>query len=241
MNLLTIQYLGRVSYYEGLAIQQNIWKKRLAGKIGDTLLLLEHESVFTIGRRDSAYNMLVPEKMLGAPVVRCDRGGEMTYHGPGQLVGYFHAKIGGPKETRKISGVKELVYGLEEVIILLLRKRYNLQPWRDTQHRGVWLGKEKHQDQSCDARKIAALGISIKQGISMHGFALNISTDLCFFQRIIPCGISERSVTNLEKELDSSHYTPTLLGVAEQLPEYFCSVFLYTESLYTNQLKRTET
>ena len=93
MNRLAVKYLGRVSYEEGRRLQQETWRQRLDGQICDTLLLLEHESVFTMGRRHSQHNILCPEEMLRAPVICCDRGGEMTYHGPGQLIGYVHAKL----------------------------------------------------------------------------------------------------------------------------------------------------
>ncbi len=235
MNHLNVKYLGRLSYEEGLAAQQMIWKQRLAGEISDTLLLLEHDSVFTMGRRDSQHNILVSEEMLAAPLLRCDRGGEITYHGPGQLMGYSHVKLNelnvgqghkleSPSENKVGIGVKEFVFRLEEALMLLCSE-YHLEPWRDSQHRGVWLG-QKH----ISARKIAALGISIKQGVSMHGFALNVCTDLNFFKQIVPCGIADCSVTSLEHELSGgnlSNPNVQVEQVAMQLLKYFCLVFGY--------------
>ncbi len=247
MKRLVAKYLGRVSYEEGLRLQLETWEQRVRDNICDTLLLLEHDSVFTMGRRDSQHNMLLPAAMLGAPVVQSSRGGEMTYHGPGQLVAYLHAKLGelddgrGPDDggQNRGIGVKELIYRLEESIILLLRGRYGLAPWRDLQHRGVWLGDDNGRAQACSARKIAALGISVQRGVSMHGFALNISTDLSFFERIIPCGIAGRGVTSLEQELLGLEYwrgeleansAPLALPrIAGQLLKYFRLAFGYNQ------------
>ena len=260
MKRLAARYLGRVRYKQALRLQEETLRKRACGEICDTLLLLEHESVFTMGRRDSRAHLLRDEALLGAPLLRCNRGGELTYHGPGQLVGYFHArlsKMGGKKTEvgqKSRFGVKDLVFGLEEAIILLLRERYGLKPWRDLCHRGVWLGENKGleglveaglggqeiaptknapQNAAKIAAKIGALGISIKQGVSMHGFALNISTDLRFFEQIIPCGIANRGVTSLKAELQrfnsfrESHRVPSVKELAGELLPYFCAVFGY--------------
>ncbi|WGK69246.1 lipoyl(octanoyl) transferase LipB [Candidatus Haliotispira prima] len=240
-NRLAVKYPGRVSYEEGLRLQQEIWQQRVAGDICDTLLLLEHDPVFTMGRRDSRHNMRLPERQLSAPVVRCDRGGEMTYHGPGQLVGYFHAKLSQLDNGRGI-GIKELIFRLEETIILLLRLDYGLNPRRDPEHRGVWLESREghsHNHGAPAAAKIAALGISVRQGVSMHGFALNIITDLSFFQQIVPCGIAGRGVTSLKQELkrgacpqkaaqtNNVGVLPDLATVADQLCRHFRIVFGY--------------
>ena len=253
---LAARYLGRVPYEQALRLQEETRSKRARGEICDTLLLLEHESVFTMGRRDSRAHLLRDEASLGAPLVCCNRGGELTYHGPGQLVGYFHARLsemGGKKtETGQKSefGVKDLVFGLEEAIILLLRERYGLAPWRDLRHRGVWLGENKSlgglaeiglvgqetapskiTSGAQNAAKIAALGISIQQGVSMHGFALNVCTDLRFFEQIVPCGIADRGVTSLEAELKrnfgKSYRVPSAKNIANELLAYFCAVFGY--------------
>ena len=304
VKCLAARYLGRVPYEQALRLQEQTWRKRACGEICDTLLLLEHESVFTMGRRDNRAHLLRDEAALGAPLLRCNRGGELTYHGPGQLVGYFHARLSemsGKKtevDPKNGFGVKDLVFGLEESIILLLRERYGLAPWRDLRHRGVWLGEKASKTVSSDwdkkndsikntalderkiplktklqntqqstpkigarnackiaaqntpddkaeirneiaakiCAKIAALGISIQQGVSMHGFALNISTDLRFFEQIIPCGIADRGVTSLEAELkclghseklDRLPSMPSVKDMASELLPYFCTVFGY--------------
>ncbi len=256
MSKLTVRYLGRLSYEQGLELQQQTWQQRSTGVICDTLLLLEHENVFTMGRRDSSSNMLLPEAWLSAPVVHCDRGGEMTYHGPGQLVGYFHAKLNdipvgetdhGPQtagQTKLLKqsgrhrhygiGVKELIWRLEETIIQLLRSDYGLPCCRDPEHRGVWLKPREGKSSAQAAAKIAAVGISIKQGVSLHGFALNICTDLRFFEQIVPCGIPDRSVTSLERELSSVPTGPLvplapLSQISDQLAKHFAVVFGYRQ------------
>ena len=265
MKRLAARYLGRVPYEQALRLQEETRSKRVRGEICDTLLLLEHESVFTMGRRDSRTHLLRDEASLGAPLLRCNRGGELTYHGPGQLVGYFHARLsemnGNPTKRQGI-GVKDLVFGLEEAIILLLRERYGLAPWRDLRHRGVWLGENKSLEGLAEtglggqetapskmtsgaqntgkiaskicakiAAKICAMGISIQQGVSMHGFALNVCTDLRFFEQIVPCGIENRGVTSLEAELKrnfgKSHRVPSVKNIANELLVYFCTVFGY--------------
>ena len=266
---LVARYLGRVPYQQALRLQEETRSKRARGEICDTLLLLEHESVFTMGRRDSRAHLLRDEASLGAPLVCCNRGGELTYHGPGQLVGYFHARLsemGGKKtETGQKSefGVKDLVFGLEEAIILLLRERYGLSPWRDLRHRGVWLTLDSSEKPdsinaaALDGRiepkaepqnapdnkakisaKIAALGISIQHGVSMHGFALNVCTDLRFFEQIVPCGIANRGVTSLEAELKRNFgkldRVPSVKNIANELLGYFCAVFGYAPAVLDN-------
>ncbi len=180
--------LGRVPYKEAWDLQESFRTQRIEGRIPDTLLLLEHPPVITLGRRASEGDILLDfEKLrsLGVEVIRIDRGGEVTYHGPGQLVGYliFHLSV-----TQ--GSVKRFVYLLEEALILTL-SHWGIEAHRHPAHRGVWVGTEK----------IAALGLSVSHQVTTHGFALNVSPDLTAFRWIVPCGIKEAGVTSMERLL----------------------------------------
>ena len=177
-------YLGRIDYGAALALQRELLEARAAGAVPDTLLLVEHPPVLTLGRRGSRSDILVDEATLvagGIAVHETNRGGLVTYHGPGQLVGYPIADL------RALTGgdVVRYVTGLEETVIRVLAG-LGIRAGRDPQHHGVWV----------DSAKIAAVGVAISRGVTMHGFALNLQPDLEHFALIRPCGITDREVTS---------------------------------------------
>lgn len=158
------------------------------------LLLGEHEHVYTLGRHADSHNMLLSEDRLaafGARVHRISRGGDVTYHGPGQLVGYPIIDL-----KRRSFGPKDYVHGLEEVVITLMAT-YGLRGVRDPGAAGVWMEPIGEKP----LRKVCALGVNIARGITTHGFALNVSTDLTYFSYINPCGFTDRGVTSLSEEV----------------------------------------
>jgi lipoyl(octanoyl) transferase len=203
-------WLGRVEYGAALAGQRALLEARAAGAVADTLLLLEHPPVFTLGRRGSRADVLVSEAELaarGIAVHETNRGGLVTYHGPGQLVAYPIADI------RTLTGgdVVRYVWGLEESAIRVLAD-LGIVAGRDAQHRGVWVG----------AAKIAAVGVAISRGVTMHGIALNLQPDLGHFALIHPCGILDRGVTSVAALLGR----PVALAVgATALAQAFGAVF----------------
>lgn len=178
---------GLIAYGEALELQKKLVVARQEERIPDTLLLLEHPPVITRGKRTAEDDLLLSPEALaakGVEVFDVGRGGEATYHGPGQLVGYliFHLY----QHQRRL---KKFVFNIEEVFIRLLEESYGIRAGRDEHHRGVWVGNEK----------IAAIGISLHRGVTMHGFAFNINTALDHFSWIVPCGIRDRGVTSLER------------------------------------------
>ncbi len=179
---------GLTPYAEGWDLQKELVRLRKADEIPDTLVLLEHSPVYTVGRAaKDAGNLGAGEeylRSLGAEVFWIDRGGDVTFHGPGQLVGYPILRL------KKLDTHKYL-RDLEEVIILVLGE-YGVEGWRHPEYTGVWV----------EDRKIAAIGVKFSSGrITSHGFALNVETDLTWFERITPCGIREFGVTSLQREL----------------------------------------
>jgi len=194
MTELAVRRLGRVDYQAGLDMQAVLVEDRRAGRIGDTLLLLEHPPVITLGAktRFGPRHIIASDDELvrqGVTVHETGRGGDVTYHGPGQLVGY---PIFDLKPAR--CDVHKYVRDLEEVLILALRE-FGIEGARVRGLSGVWAGPEGNE------RKIAAIGVRISRWITSHGFALNVATDLRHFELIVPCGISDRSVTSMETEL----------------------------------------
>lgn len=181
---LDILDLGRRAYRPVLEMQERLVEERREGRIPDTLILVEHEPVYTLGRNaDEKHIVASPEELsrLGIDVVKTGRGGDVTYHGPGQLVGYPILDLGARGE-----GAVWYVGALEELLIRVLAD-FGVQAGRDPVNRGVWVG----------ARKIAAIGVRISRRITMHGFALNVCTDLSQYRGIIPCGLTGRGVTSL--------------------------------------------
>lgn len=167
--------------------QKELHSRRVAGEISDTLWLLEHPPVITTGiRKDQEANILIDPSVVGAEIVVTERGGEVTYHGPGQMVGYLFVGI----ENHGFK-VKRFVRNLEEAFIIHLGRNHGISAKHDDEHTGVWVGPDK----------ITALGIALRNRVTLHGFAYNVNTDLSHFNWIIPCGIadSQRGVTSLEK------------------------------------------
>lgn len=209
---LTIRDVGRMGYAEALDLQYRLVEGRREERIGDTLILVEHPPVITMGRKAEESDILVPLEVLrdaGAEVHRITRGGEATYHGPGQIVGY--AIINLYNHQRKL---RLFVERMEEVFIRLLERYYGINAGRDDEHRGVWVGENK----------ITAIGIAVTRAITMHGFAFNVKPDLSHFNWIVPCGIRDRGVTSLEREIGTPQDMET---VKQQVVESFCAVYGY--------------
>jgi lipoyl(octanoyl) transferase len=180
---ITPRWLGRITYEEGLDLQESLVVEKSAGNQANHLLLLEHESVYTMGRtRDES--SLREENLLPHPVHRTNRGGQATYHGPGQLVGYPVLDL-----SLFERDLHAYLRFLEEVLITLLA-RHRVCGGRIDGKTGVWVG----------GRKIASLGVGVRKWISMHGFAINICGDLAPFRHITPCGLSGVEMTSLEEE-----------------------------------------
>jgi len=200
---------GLTAYAEAWELQLELARLRKKDDVPDTFLLCEHPPVFTVGRaaRDAS-NLGAGEeylRSLGAEVFWSDRGGDATFHGPGQLVGY-------PILRLKTRDTHAYLRGLEEVIVRMLAE-YGLEGWHHPEYTGVWVGE----------KKIAAIGVKFSSGwISSHGFALNVSTDLSWFDRITPCGIQEFGVTSLENEL--GHEIP-MAEVEEKVVRRFIESF----------------
>jgi lipoyl(octanoyl) transferase len=209
---LTAVHPGRVPYREAFELQTRLHEDRAAGRIGDTLVLLEHTHVYTIGRRGSSDDVLWDLDTLrarGVEVIETDRGGMVTYHGPGQLVGYPIIGIG--------ADLVGYVRKLEDAIIATLSS-YGIEASRDEINSGAWVNRAK----------IAAIGVRVTRNVTKHGFALNVSTDLSYFAGIVPCGITDRGVTSMALELGDA---PALNDVAETFEKCFAEVFGYDRVL----------
>ncbi|MEN3185144.1 MAG: lipoyl(octanoyl) transferase LipB [Atribacterota bacterium] len=182
------RYRSVVDYNQALDLQKKLWEYVVQNDLPGVLLLLEHPPVFTLGRSASRKNLLVSEEILrreGIEVYEVERGGDITYHGPGQIVGYPIVNL---RFWQK--DVHAFLRALEEALILFLR-RSHVEGFRYPPHTGVWVNRENPE-------KIAAIGIAVRRWVTYHGFALNISPNLTHFQYIIPCGIRDKGVTSLE-------------------------------------------
>jgi len=280
--LISVLQLGTIDYATGLRLQEKLVTLRKEGRIGDTLLLLEHTPVITLGRNAKGANIIATPEMLaqrGVEVFECYRGGDVTFHGPGQLVAYPIFDLRGfpsASEKRQTMGVIELVRNLEEVLIRTCAE-FGIPTKRIAGLTGVWtegLPAEESAEPSAqpdpstslsagsrgrpfdslppggrsgqapapqgsgpptstvNEAKIAALGIHISRGVTSHGIALNVSTDLSFFNLIVPCGITSKPVTSIQKEAgrdvpmqDVAHVLPRNFGLV------FSSQVLWLESL----------
>lgn len=191
---LRARWLGRVSYSDAHTLQKALFTSR-----HNHLLLLEHESVFTLGARASLDNLLVDPAEFGAELVTADRGGDITWHGPGQLVGYPILSVPG-KRGGGMADTVAYVRSVEQLIIDTLADLGLADVGRLDEYPGVWVGPESN-----NPRKIAAIGVRLTRGRSMHGFALNVDPDLVWFDRMVPCGITDKAVTSLAAEgIDTS-------------------------------------
>lgn len=183
--------LNRIAYKEAWDLQKDYVSKRGDGIVPDTVLLCEHNPVYTFGKSANRDNLLINDTFLnniGAEKYEIERGGDITFHGPGQLVGYPILNL-----HELGIGVKKYVDLLEDSIIQTLLQ-FGIETERIDGLTGIWITKGIH-------RKIAAIGIKVSRGITMHGYALNVNTDLSFFRHMIPCGISDKDVTSMEVEL----------------------------------------
>jgi lipoyl(octanoyl) transferase len=251
--LISILQLGTVDYAAALSLQQQLVALRKEEKIGDVLLLLEHTPVVTLGRNAKARNIVASRELLaerGVDVFECDRGGDVTFHGPGQLVGYPIFDLRGyangaadaSSGSRKHLGAVDFVRRLEEVLIRTCAD-FTLETKRIPGLTGVWTtspplssraeqdDSKNHPAQSRDLgfasatnpeAKLAAIGIHISHFVTSHGFALNVNTDLTFFNLIIPCGITAKPVTSMQQQLGKSL---AMNAVAESISRNFGKVF----------------
>jgi lipoyl(octanoyl) transferase len=239
--VVSVVYLGRVAYPAALELQARLLALRKAGAIGDVLVMLEHPPVLTLGRamgrKDGGReNVLLSEEALrarGVEVVETNRGGDVTYHGPGQLVGYPIFDLRGPlRAAGKRLGPVDFVRQMEEALIRTMAD-YGVAAMRVPGRTGVWT----QPNGSVQEKKIAAIGIHVSAGVTSHGFALNVTTDLRDFDWIVPCGIDDRGVTSLELESGNLDRDPdlTLQTAAERVARQFGQVFeaqvLWLESL----------
>jgi len=203
--------LGFIDYLQAWDLQKDIFAKRTKDEISDTFFMLEHPHTYTLGKVAEKENLISSEsqlKELGVSVYEIDRGGDITYHGPGQIVGYPIIKLSDWKED-----THEYLRGLEEVIMKVCAD-YGLETHRNSKYTGVWIAE----------RKIAAIGIKVCRWTTMHGFAFNVNTDLNYFGGIIPCGIRDKEVTSLKRELGKEI---SINEVKEKLVEKFAEVFGY--------------
>jgi lipoyl(octanoyl) transferase len=211
LSVLQTSRPGTVPYADAWTLQTELHERRARGEIPDTLLLLEHPHVYTIGRRGERDDVLWNEASLrlrGVEVVETDRGGQVTYHGPGQLVGYPIIDLGPGAD------LVGYVRRLEDVLIGAL-ERFAITAERDIGNTGVWVNDGK----------IAAIGVRVTRGVTKHGFAINVSTDLSYFAGIVPCGITDKGVTSIAQEIGAE---PSMPDVIETIDDEFRRVFGYS-------------
>jgi lipoyl(octanoyl) transferase len=263
--LISVLQLGTVDYATGLLLQQQLVALRKEEKIGDVLLLLEHKPVITLGRNAKAANVIASPELLaqrGVELFECDRGGDVTFHGPGQLVGYpifdlrgYASGTADATSPRKYLGAVDFVRRLEEVLIRTCAD-FAVETKRIPGLTGVWTNpatlssraeESDSKDRSLKSRdlgfastttnasheaKLAAIGVHISRFVTSHGFALNVNTDLSYFNLIIPCGITSKPVTSMQLELGKQL---DLNAVGESISRNFGTVFqsqiLWLESL----------
>ena len=246
--MISYIYLGRVPYGEALRLQEELVALRTSGRIGDVLLLLEHPPVLTLGRNAKRSNILASGELLAARGVtlhEINRGGDVTYHGPGQLIGYpiFDLRsLRNPGGGNRLGPV-DFVRLMEEALIRLCGD-FGVQAGRIFGLTGVWCGLPSRsaegsptgdsaqissKTQEPEGRKIAAIGIHVARGVTSHGFAFNVTTDLRDFALINPCGLTGRPVTNLEneiaREVADPQSLPTLESIAHRAARQFGLVF----------------
>jgi lipoate-protein ligase B len=218
MAICEYAWLGRVEYLEAWERQRALSRRRALSEIPDTLLLLEHPPVFTTGRRGASSHLRVPAEALGAPLVESDRGGDITFHGPGQLIAY-------PLIELRSAGLSIVSYvrSLEETIILTLRA-CGIDGHVQCGRTGVWTG-----DPEGVGEKIAAIGVRAGKPagpsggwVTTHGLALNVDVDLGWFGRIVPCGIADSGVTSIAR---LRGWAPPVEEVAAVLVDAFANVF----------------
>jgi lipoyl(octanoyl) transferase len=217
---LVVQRLGLVSYADGLELQRRLVEERKADRIPDTLLLLQHPHVLTVGvKKDGRSHILATADRLaslGVDVFETGRGGDVTYHGPGQLVGYPIIDLNPDRRD-----VHLYVRDLEEVMIRVCAD-YGLEAGRSKGFSGTWIKGDRGEE------KIGAIGVRISRWVTSHGFAFNVTTDVNFFNLIVPCGIADRGVTSLQAQLGR---VPPMREVEDRLVGHFSAVFGRSVSL----------
>lgn len=207
--LRVVWLTGHRPYRQVWDLQREIHAERCAGRCADTLLLLEHRPVVSVGRNGDVSNLNRSEdqlRTLGIDLVRTDRGGDITYHGPGQLIGYPIVDL---KALRR--GIRKFIEEIEEGLICAVA-RYGIEAGRAEGRTGVWVGSEK----------LASIGLKASRSVTMHGLALNISTDLSAFDLIVPCGIRECTMTSMERLLGTA---PELRSVGEAVTEELAGIW----------------
>ena len=221
--LFIVYQLGLIDYRKAYYLQRDLHRQRFDGEITDTLLLLEHPPTITIGKSGKLENVLASQAQLakqGVSLFFVDRGGDVTYHGPGQLVAYPIIDL-----RKRGRDAHKYLHDLEEVIVRTLND-FSIKSGRDSNHAGVWVRGEE----------IAAIGLSVRKWISMHGFALNVNTDLERFSLINPCGFSNRKATSISHLLCQGI---PMEAVTERLIAHFSEVFDAHMELGTDILVRS--
>ena len=208
MSTLLYKDLGGMDYVAALRLQERLLERKQKERLADILLLVEHLHVYTLGRGGKEANVLAPGEV---PVIRAGRGGDVTYHGPGQLVVYPLIDL----RSKLRKDVHCYLRNLEMAVIRTL-KDFNLEATRKPPWTGIWIGD----------RKIASIGVAVRRGITYHGLALNVNTDLAYFQRIIPCGLTWAEMTSLQMEIGREI---SLEQVKDNFVQHFIQKFGYTD------------
>jgi lipoic acid synthetase len=212
MMKCTFYKLGLIEYQEAYELQKKFWAEKVAGKEEDTLLLLEHTPTLTLGKSGKLKNLLVERNELagkGISLFFTDRGGDITYHGPGQLVVYPIIDL-----RKRGKDIHRYMYELQEAVIETLAD-FSIGGERDKKHVGVWVGRDK----------ICAMGVAVRKWITLHGLALNVDPDLDSFSLITPCGIVGRGVTSMARLRENP---PSLEEVIDRFTAHFSRVFSMT-------------
>ena len=254
MAVIQVLQLGSIDYGSGLQLQQRLVDLRKDGRIGDVLLLLEHTPVITLGRNAKAANILASAELLaqrGVEVFECDRGGDVTFHGPGQIVGYPIFDLRGFASSdgkRRTLGAVDYVRKLEQVLIRTCAD-FGIPAQRIPSLTGVWTephrlssraepnaadrgGWAETRELAKSEAKIAAIGVHISRGVTSHGFALNGNTDLSYFNLIIPCGITAKPVTSMKNELNREIALEEVAqSITRNLGQVFGSQIVWLETL----------
>jgi len=199
LTAISINHFGQLEYLTALEMQRNLHSKVAEKLQENTIMLLEHPAVFTAGKRTLDFE----RPSDGTPVINVDRGGKITWHGPGQIVGYPILRLAKPTEL--VGFVREIESALIDTC-----NEFGLQVERIKGRSGVWIKDE------VNPRKIAAIGIRVAKGTTMHGFALNVNSDLSAFSQIIPCGIADAQVTSMAKELERDISAAEVLPILER-------------------------
>jgi lipoate-protein ligase B len=222
LNIFKTRRLGCTEYSEAYKLQTELVQSRLEGTIPDTLLLLEHEAVITVGKSGRPENILAPRSVLekeGIPLFFVDRGGDVTYHGPGQVVAYPIMDL-----KNRNRDLHQYVFDLEEVVIETLND-FSIKGQRDENHPWVWVNNGE----------IAAIGLSVKNWISMHGVSINVNPDLQHFALINPCGFSDRKATSMVKVVNEQIAPDEVVSC---FVRHFSEVFGVEEEKDVNKLSR---